>query len=1381
MFQAKKWSWKRVAANLLLVPVLTGGSVAVVHAQLGMSGSGSGSAATSGPQSSTPPNRITQSAAGDPKQLLADGRKALRDGRFADAQDLAQAAEHSNPSGKWGVFDDTPNALRKDIQAAKLKKNKADSEQLVKQAKATAAKPAATDGERAYNLDVAIQMARKAEQLHGGPYSVWEFGDHADKLVKEFQEARAKLKVASAAPPAAGGSTGRTPTGPTAAAGSGVAGRTPAAPPAGGPQAAGIDGRKQAALRLLAEGRALADQGNFVAARGKYAEADKLNAPFAPGEFSPGFAIQDLNAKGTVAIDRLIREAQASSGQKDFARADAALVQAAQVAATLGQFPKPVVEARQALYVTSQGRFGVAPPGGVAAAGGPEFLLNADPVGATAPGVPPGARTVYNSGGPVAPGGPVSPAGGSAAGAATGTAIGRQLLEQAEMNLKAGDYDAAGRIAMQAYNQGMKQEAALLLNTIDTEKFARGKRDAVRALGNARSAYQQKQYSVAYRTLGLIDTRLLSDEEKAEHQRVTAACKLEVEKLAPVVAAAAGGQPGDPPADPTPGANPPGTARVGPDAKPAPDGAAQADALRSVQFQKLRSEGLKVQTDAQAAFGRGETDAAMQMLMEYANRVRASGLDGATASRLLRPVEGRLEQFRLLKGQTDYYTKEKNEKRDAKERLAGRGAAEEDRKQEVAQLVRRYHELVKKNEYGQAEQVALQAKQLDPDDPAVGALAEMAKISRRRAEYDKISSGREDFNLKGLNEADRVGPYVSVDDPISVKLEAMRRARGRGSLDESYLRTRTQAEYAIEEKLGKLVSIPFTQTPLNEALKNIQAVAELPLLLDVRALEAAGISEVSPVTFDVGTQLAVKNVLSLILEPLGLSYVIEHDVVKVTTIKMAKGRLVTKVFSVADLVTPVPNFALPDYANFGTMLNRSMLNGGREPAGASTRAVFGPPGALGGGQTASTPLLPGTLATTPTLQPAAPGRGGTLQTDDPLAASASIAAGTTRHEQLIKLLTSMVRPYTWEAHGGSGKVEFFDIGSALVVNQTADVIQEIQDLLEALRRLQDLSVAVEIRIVSLSEAFFERMGVDFSLNILTNTKKFQPQLTNQTFTPVPFINSIQNVGTTVGLTPAGTFTPDLNVPIQNSSFNQAIPPFGGYPNTPGADGGISLGLAFLNDIQVYMFMELAQGDRRINVMQAPKVTLFNGQTASLQVNDLQFYVSNVTVTPAPQLVFTPNNVPLPIGVSITVQAVVSADRRFVRMSLPVTLTSNYSTNVPLIPFTTFITPIFEGGSQGQPVPFTQFLQQPGVTTVNVQTTVVCPDGGTVLLGGLKTLQEGRNEFGPPFLSKIPYLNRLFRNVGVGRNSTHVMIMVTPRIIINAEEEIFQTEGRPPGQ
>jgi type II secretory pathway component GspD/PulD (secretin) len=40
----------------------------------------------------------------------------------------------------------------------------------------------------------------------------------------------------------------------------------------------------------------------------------------------------------------------------------------------------------------------------------------------------------------------------------------------------------------------------------------------------------------------------------------------------------------------------------------------------------------------------------------------------------------------------------------------------------------------------------------------------------------------------------------------------------------------------------------------------------------------------------------------------------------------------------------------------------------------------------------------------------------------------------------------------------------------------------------------------------------------------------------------------------------------------------------------------------------------------------------------------------------------------------------------------------------------------------------------------------------------------------PLLNKIPYVSRLFKNVGVGRSTTSLMMMVTPRIIIQEEEE-----------
>jgi len=80
------------------------------------------------------------------------------------------------------------------------------------------------------------------------------------------------------------------------------------------------------------------------------------------------------------------------------------------------------------------------------------------------------------------------------------------------------------------------------------------------------------------------------------------------------------------------------------------------------------------------------------------------------------------------------------------------------------------------------------------------------------------------------------------------------------------------------------------------------------------------------------------------------------------------------------------------------------------------------------------------------------------------------------------------------------------------------------------------------------------------------------------------------------------------------------------------------------------------------------------------------------------------------------------------------------------------------------------VQQPVFETVFVLTTVSVPDGGTVLLGGIKRLREGRNEAGVPILGQIPYISRLFKNTGVGRETESLMLMVTPRIIIQEEEE-----------
>ena len=66
--------------------------------------------------------------------------------------------------------------------------------------------------------------------------------------------------------------------------------------------------------------------------------------------------------------------------------------------------------------------------------------------------------------------------------------------------------------------------------------------------------------------------------------------------------------------------------------------------------------------------------------------------------------------------------------------------------------------------------------------------------------------------------------------------------------------------------------------------------------------------------------------------------------------------------------------------------------------------------------------------------------------------------------------------------------------------------------------------------------------------------------------------------------------------------------------------------------------------------------------------------------------------------------------------------------------------------------------------------VSVPDGGTLLLGGLKETGEIELEQGVPLLSKIPIINRLVTNRTMARDESTLLILVKPTIIIQREEE-----------
>jgi general secretion pathway protein D len=390
-------------------------------------------------------------------------------------------------------------------------------------------------------------------------------------------------------------------------------------------------------------------------------------------------------------------------------------------------------------------------------------------------------------------------------------------------------------------------------------------------------------------------------------------------------------------------------------------------------------------------------------------------------------------------------------------------------------------------------------------------------------------------------------------------------------------------------------------------------------------------------------------------------------------------------------------------------------------------------------------------------------------------------------DSLIDLIVSTVQTETWaENGGGEAEIRPFPTNLSLVISQTQAVHEEIADLLEQLRRLQDLQVTIEVRFIRLTDSFYERIGLDFDMNV--EDKIFSTDDITHEFDADGVIirEPPGSRSATVGTQPSGVagglpnFTTDLDIPFRQGSFDVALPPFGPIysPNQ-----AATFGFAILSDLEAYFLIEAAQADTRANVLNAPKVTLFNGQQAFVaDATQRPFVVGVIPVVGEFAAAQQPVIVVLNEGTMMTIQAVVSDDRRYVRMTI--------------VPFFTQIGDVdtftFEGSTSttsssssadsdedgkneeesedDEVVRSGVTVQLPSFAFISVVTTVSVPDGGTVLLGGIKRLSEGRNEFGVPLLSKVPYINRLFRNIGIGRETDSLMMMVTPRIIIQEEEE-----------
>jgi len=256
---------------------------------------------------------------------------------------------------------------------------------------------------------------------------------------------------------------------------------------------------------------------------------------------------------------------------------------------------------------------------------------------------------------------------------------------------------------------------------------------------------------------------------------------------------------------------------------------------------------------------------------------------------------------------------------------------------------------------------------------------------------------------------------------------------------------------------------------------------------------------------------------------------------------------------------------------------------------------------------------------------------------------------------LIDLITYTVDPASWSCVGGRGTITAVPANLSLVIEQTARVHQEIAELLEQLRRLPDVQVTIETKFLGLPERLFELIGRDF----------------------------------------------------------------------PSADGPAEEGSVFARQRWIRVSEEVAarlldacQGDRRAEIVQAPKLTLFNGQAGQVAWQDHG------------------------AKVALQYQGIVAADRKSVLLTVML--------------------------GEAQPG------DSPRARSVRIA------DGGALLLDATDELRpwadaQARGE-DASMLSQVPRAIRGFQEPPQ-RKTGHVLLLVTPRIVIAKEEESVVSSPR----
>ncbi|MDW7760486.1 MAG: type IV pilus secretin PilQ [Acidobacteriota bacterium] len=289
----------------------------------------------------------------------------------------------------------------------------------------------------------------------------------------------------------------------------------------------------------------------------------------------------------------------------------------------------------------------------------------------------------------------------------------------------------------------------------------------------------------------------------------------------------------------------------------------------------------------------------------------------------------------------------------------------------------------------------------------------------------------------------------------------------------------------------------------------------------------------------------------------------------------------------------------------------------------------------------------------------------------------------------------------------------------LVIDERTNtiIISEVRDRMDLLTTLIDVldtptpQVSIEARIVEATSTFVRNLGIQWGYRGIAD-----PFYGNQT--AIQFPNKAFADG---ALIPQGIVTKGIGGPLGGYAVNLPAPAF----NT-------AVGFSFANVLDTFRLdiaLSALETSGNGRIISSPKVTTQNNQAAEI-VQGRQIpvqTVANFTVT-----------------------------TRYVNAALELKATPQITAEGTVIMFIEI---------QNNAADFANLVNGiPPITTQSAKTTVMIPDGGTTVIGGIYRTEDSVTRERVPVLHSIPLLGNLFRNFARTKQNRELLIFITPRII-----------------